>query len=175
MTKNAVLLFLIFTTFACFSQETMTVQGKNWAASPKWNFICENYALSGSADVRIAKTLTGGALEISIPTTSKEYYIGGTAYVYLIDNSFITCTDKGFRQNDGKKLTSFYLFSAAEYAKIKKLDIQSLRFNIKGPRKRFENQVGNFTAENKVNFYGTFGRVENNRFPTAEVLKTTLP
>ncbi len=175
MIKKILLLYVSFLPFFAVSQSTMTVQGRPYTASPKWYFICERYALSGDTGIRIAKTDKGGMLEISVPTTSSEDYIGGTVYVYLADHSFITCTDKGLRQNDGKMLTSFYAFSPTEYAKLKKTDIQSLRFTIKGVKKRFDNQVGNFTAENKVNFYGTFGRTGNNRFPTAEILKTILP
>jgi hypothetical protein len=36
--------------------QTLTLKGKTYPATDSWDFICEQYALSGSAQVQIAKT-----------------------------------------------------------------------------------------------------------------------
>lgn len=169
MTRPLLTTFLFFCLQVC-AQQTVTFKNKDLAATPNWSFLCEQYALGGQCDVQLAKTDTGGLLRLSLPVTSADHYIGGTVYVYLTDNTVITCTDKGLRENDDKRATTWYVFTAKEMARLKKSDIQFIRFVVRGPNRPFSGQTGFFTAHNKVNYYGLFQQEGTNRFPTAEAL-----
>ncbi len=141
-------------------------------ATENMEFICENYAFTGKAYVQILKTDSGGQLRIAIGTRQPEDYVGGTAYVYLVDNTYMVCTDKGIRQNTEGQAVSLYHFSKTEMLKLQKTDIQSVRFTLNGAYKAFGNATGNFTAVNKKSFYGSFGKQDNNRYATAEAIKS---
>lgn len=166
--KLFLLLFLIFTK-PSFSQEINTNNAsKQYPTTPSWDFICENYALTGIANVQIAKTDKGGTLKLTVQTTNSGFNIVGTVYVYLADNSIIVCTDKGIRENSGNQIISDYFFSPLEMNKLRKIDIESLRFNIDGNQKKFSSQIGNFTAFNKKNSYLTDTAKTNKFFNTAK-------
>lgn len=137
-----------------FAQEMMTLKdGKQIAATPQWDFICENYALTGTAKIQIAKNDKGGQLKITVATTDAGFFIGGVVYVYLDDQTALVCTDKGIRENKDGQTSAWYTFSVAEMAKLKKTEIQSVRFNIRGASKTFSSQTGNFTAVNKKSYF----------------------
>ena len=153
--KLLVVLFLIFSK-PTFSQEITTHKiAEQYPTTASWNFNCENYALTGIAKVQISKTEKGGILKLTVQTTDMGFTIAGTVYVYLSDSSIIFCTDKGVRDNIGNQITSYYNFSTLEMNKLKKVNIQSLRFNIDGNQKKFSSQIGNFTALNKKISYTT--------------------
>ena len=96
---------------------------KSYPATDSWNFICENYALTGTAGIQIAKTEKGGIIKIFIETTNPTYIISGMLYLFLKDNTIITCVDRAWRETDGKTITSYYLFSAVEISKLKNTEI----------------------------------------------------
>lgn len=146
-----VLLFPIF----CQAQQMMEIKGKSYPATDKWDFICENYALTGTTEIQIAKSDKGGLLAISTTTTDPAFYIGGVAYVYLSDQTVMVCTDKNLRENKDGKMTAWYHFSAAEMQKLRTTAIESVRFNIRGNAKKFSSQIGNFTAVNKKSYFST--------------------
>ncbi|MDN3673551.1 hypothetical protein QWY99_10850 [Flavobacterium branchiarum] len=150
------------------AQESLSFKGKTYAATPAWNFICENYALTGEADIQIAKTETGGLLKISIETTDPKLQITGTTYIYLVDNTIIVCIDKKNTETVANKTVNYFNLSAIEMNKLKKTDIQSIRFNISGTTNKFSSQIGNFTAVNKKSYYATKFDKSKNSFNTAE-------
>lgn len=159
MTLKELFVFLLI-ALSCqgFSQETLTIKdSKTYSATQTWNFICQNYALTGKAAFQIAKTEKGGILKLNINTTDPAFYIGGVVYVYLEDNTVLVCTDKGMRETAGTSITSYYNLSAIEMNKIRKTNITSIRFNIKGIQKKFSSQTGNFTAVNKKTYFSTGG------------------
>lgn len=166
------LTLLLSCFLASHAQETIPFKDKNVPATPEWSFVCENYVLGGACDVRIARTETGGLLRLSIPVTSVDRYIGGTVYLYLTDNTVITCTDKGLRETGDKRAISWYVFTPKEMERLKKSDIQFLRFVIRGNQAGFGSPIGFFTAENRKSYYGTFGDKAPNRFVTGEAVKT---
>jgi hypothetical protein len=148
-------LFLFFIVAkSAFSQELMTYKNsKPFPATTSWEFMCENYALSGTTNVQIAKTEKGGILKIAMQTTDPSFYIAGTVYLYLADNSIIYCADKGIRENKDDQIMGYFTFSEIEMNKLKKTPIQSIRFNINGKQKKFSSQIGNFTATNKKVYF----------------------
>ncbi len=152
-TKLLLLLFFVFSKPA-FSQElTTTKTSKPYPATASWDFICENYALTGIAKVQIAKTDKGGTLKLAVQTTDSSFIISGTVYVYLSDNTIIVCSDKGIRENIDHQIIGYYTFSPIEMNRLKKTDIRSLRFNINGNQKKFSSQTGNFTGFNQKSYY----------------------
>ena len=167
--KLFVLLFFVLSKLA-FSQELMVhkVVTKQQVSTPSWDFICENYALTGIAKVQIAKTDKGGTLKLAVETNDTTFIISGTVYIYLGDSSIIICSDKGIRESVGNQVISYYSLSTLEMNKLKKTDIQSLRFNITGNRKKFSSPTGNFTALNKKKFFITTNDSSQKSFDTAQ-------
>ncbi|MFV5701286.1 hypothetical protein ACM55F_05375 [Flavobacterium sp. XS2P12] len=172
--NQKVRLFLLFiATISATSQETLSFKGsKPYRATNSWNFICENYALTGAAAIQIAKTEKGGILKLSVETTNPAFNIAGIVYVYLTDYSIITCSDKGIRGNNGNQIVSYYSFSPLEMNKIKTTDIQSIRFNIKGNANKFSSQIGNFTAFNRKPYFSTAADKTKKSYPTAAEITT---
>lgn len=148
---------LIYTiTSIAFGQELMTLQNsKSYPATSNWDFICENYALTGLMKVQIAKTEKGGTLQLAIETTDTKYTIAGVVYVFLTDNTIIVCSDKGIRKISGSQIVSYYTFSTIEMNKLKTTDIQSIHFNIVGKPNGYSSQLGNFTAVNRRKYFST--------------------
>lgn len=153
MTKRLFALTLLLFCVSAFSQTMTAKDGKQYPATESWDFLCENYALTGTAKIQAAKTEKGGLLQITVQTTDASYYIGGVVYVYLNDNTIIVCTDKNQRLTNDNATTAWYTFSAVEMEKLKKTNIESIRFNIRGNPKKFGSQIGNFTAANKKTYF----------------------
>jgi hypothetical protein len=175
MTSKKLLFFLLLPLFA-FSQNKMVYKDiKTYSATPSWNFISENYALTGEVVVQIAKAETGGILKLAVNTTNPDFIIRGTVYIYLANNTIITCTDKGDFESKGDTITSYFILSNKEIQQIKKINIQSIRFNIQGKSNSFSSQVGNFTAINKKNFYKTNYNNQIEIFETASAIKSLYP
>ena len=157
MTKKCFLFTLFLLSITGFSQEMIPLNSsKKYPATPSWNFICENYALTGITHVQIAKTEKGGLLKLAVETTNPTYTISGTVYIYLSDNTFIICSDKGSREKIDNKIVSYYSFTPIEMSQLKKKEIQSIRFTIKGTASKFNSQIGNFTAINKKEYFTTY-------------------
>jgi hypothetical protein len=151
-----ILLCFLLTSFVLSATaQTLTLKGKTYPATDSWDFICEQYALNGSAKVQIAKTDKGGLLQLSVETANPTNVISGTVYVFLTDHSTITCSDKGIREVKDGQIISYYMFTAAEMNKLKKIEIESIHFNIKGSSQKFNSQLGNFTAVNRKTYFAT--------------------
>lgn len=153
MAKHLFALAFLFCSMTVFPQAMTLKDGKQYPATEAWDFLCENYALTGISNIQIAKTEKGGSLKITMQTTEPSYYIGGVAYVYLSDNTIIVCTDKNLRENKDGQTTAWYSFSAVEMNKLKTTNIESVRFNIRGNPKKFSSQIGTFTAFNKKTYF----------------------
>lgn len=171
--NQKLLLFLLFiVTLSASSQEFMSYKGsKKYPATASWDFICENYALTGITKVQIAKTDKGGTLKLAMETTDSTFNIAGIIYVYLSDNTFITCSDKGIRENIENQIVTYYTFSIIEMNKLKTTDIQSIRFKIKGNIKKFNSQIGSFTALNKKAYFATAFDKTKKSYNTAQEIR----
>ncbi|HOZ74140.1 MAG TPA: hypothetical protein PLS51_00550 [Flavobacterium sp.] len=152
---RTLLCFLLTSVLLPATAQTLTLKGKTYPATDSWDFICEQYALSGSAQVQIAKTEKGGLLQLSVETANTANVISGTVYVFLADHSTITCSDKGIREIKDGQIMGYYMFTAAEINKLKTVEIASIHFNIKGNGQRFNSQLGNFTAVNRKTYFAT--------------------
>lgn len=172
--RKIIPLILLFSTVA-FAQQSLSFNGKTYPATPQWDFVCENYALSGSAQVQIAKTEKGGLLQLSVATTEPTFAIAGNVYVELADMSVIVCTDKNFRANTNEQLVAYYVFSAAEMNRLKKSEIRSIRFSIQGKKEKFASQTGYFTAVNKKSYFSTFYNTNKKSFDTAQEVQLLFP
>lgn len=170
---NTKLLFLLLVSFAVSSQELMPFNGhKDYKATENWNFKCENYALSGFVNVQVAKIDTNGILKLAIETTNPKYVISGTAYIYLTDNTIITCLDKGNSEIKDNTIISYYSFSNLEMAKLKTTNIEFIRFNIKGNYNPFSSQLGNFTAFNKTSLFESTNNKTKRNYDTAKEISS---
>ncbi len=155
MTHKILLYFCCLLSSVLYAQETMTVNSKIYPATPTWNFICENYAYSGLTQIQIAQTEKGGLLKITVETNNTSYAIAGNVYVDLTDMSAIVCTDKNQRETHGNKTTSYYSLTATEMNRLRKTEIQAVRYYIKGIKNKFSSQTGYFTAFNKKRYFAT--------------------
>lgn len=153
--KLSLLLCLLASTLV-YSQETISIKGaKPLAATENYTFICERYALTGESNIQIAKTDKGGILKLSITTSNDKMKISGGVYVYLIDGDVIACVDRNINESSEGKTTTYYTFTPTEMNKLKKVNIQSIRFNITGDLNKFGNQNGNYTAVNRKGYFST--------------------
>jgi hypothetical protein len=168
--KIPFLLLLLLSTFVN-AQETMSVKGsKAYPATQNYTFICERYAFSGETNVQIAKTEKGGILKLSIATANAEARISGGVYVDLVNGDVIACVDKNVKETADGKTTSYYYFTPAEMVKLKKADIQGIRFIVTGNSKSFGNQTGYFTAVNKIAYFSTAYDKSKKTFDTAAAI-----
>ena len=170
--KIPFLILLLLSTFAN-AQETMSVKGsKAYPATQNYTFICEKYAFSGETNVQVAKTEKGGILKLSIATANPEARISGGVYVDLANGDVIACVDKNVKETVDGRTTSYYYFTPAEMIKLKKADIQGIRFIIAGNSKSFGNQTGYFTAVNKTDYFSTVYDKSKKTFDTAAAIST---
>jgi len=137
------------------------------ASTPVWNFLCERFAYSGHLEVQISKTATGGQLTLALETASTTTTLSGTTYLFLHNNTVITCTDKNKRSTDDSKIISYYSLNAAEMKLVQQHRIDYIHFNIKGNSKSFSGQLGNFTALNKRSYFGKDTPENRNYYDTA--------
>lgn len=173
MNQKLFLIVFFAISFSVSGQELMNFKiSKPYPATPSWDFIIENYALTGSTKIQIAKTEKGGILKLAIETNNPTFTIAGIVYVYLNDNTVISCSDKNIREIIGNQIISYYTFSNIEMNKLKKNDIESIHFTIKGNSKIFSSQQGNFTATNKKSYFSTAFDKTKKSFDTALAIKS---
>jgi hypothetical protein len=163
-----ILFVLIFVSFAAAAQQMVVKNSRSYPSTDNWNFISENYALTGITKVQVAKTEKGGLLRLAVETTNAAFILSGTAYVFLTDNTILTCTDKGNREVIGNEIITYYTFSTIEMNKLKTTEIQSIHFNIKGNSNGFSSQIGNFTALNRTSYFATAFDKSKKSFDTAQ-------
>jgi hypothetical protein len=144
-----------------------TAQTTTTASTSVWNFLCERYAYSSYLEVHISKTATGGLLTLALESASTTTIFSGTTYLFLHNNTVITCTDKNKRSIEGSKIISYYTLNAAEMKLVQQHRIDYIHFNIKGTSKSFSGQLGNFTALNKRSYFGKDTPENPNYFDTA--------
>lgn len=160
--------FFLLISITVSAQQTMNVKsGPQFPATETWDFICERYAFSGTAKVQVGKTEKGGTLRLAVETTNPAFTISGTAYVFLIDNTIVKCSDKKMHDLKGNELITYYSFSPIEMARLRTTAIHSIHFNISGNPKGFSSQVGNFTALNRKTYFATVFDKSTKSYDTA--------
>ncbi|WP_242412154.1 hypothetical protein [Flavobacterium sp. Root186] len=163
------LLLLLFISIFANAQQAMSVKGSQaFPATQEYTFICEKYAFTGEANIQIAKTDKGGILKITIATSNDKARIAGGLYVDLANADVIACVDKNVKESTDGKTTSYYYFTPAEFAKLKKNDIYAVRFIINGGSNTFGNETGYFTAHNKKNYFSTAYDKSKKSYDTAK-------
>lgn len=166
--KLPLFLLLLMASFAN-AQETISIKGsKPYPATQNYIFICEKYAFSGETNVQIAKTEKGGVLKLTINTANDQARISGGVYVDLANGDVIPCVDKNVKESADGKTTAYYYFTPAEMIKLKKTDIQAIRFIIAGGSNSFGNQTGYFTAVNRSSYFSTAYDKSKKTFDTAK-------
>lgn len=166
--KLPLFLLLIMVNFAN-AQETISIKGsKPYPATQNYIFICEKYAFSGETNVQVAKTEKGGVLKLTIATANDQARISGGVYVDLANGDVIPCVDKNVKESTDGKTTAYYYFTPAEMIKLKKTDIQAIRFIIAGTSNSFGNQTGYFTAVNRSSYFSTAYDKSKKTFDTAK-------
>lgn len=168
--KKYAVFLVFFVVFISNAQESIQYKNNSYNVTPNWEFICNNYVLSGSLNVQIASTETGGVLKLAIATTDENFVISGNIYVDLEDISFIICTDKNYREYTNGQAISYYNFTSSEMKRLKNTDIQDIIFFVSGKNDTFSNQTGNFTAINKSKYFSTKYNNENKTFQTAATI-----
>ncbi|WP_035643686.1 hypothetical protein [Flavobacterium sp. ASV13] len=166
--KLPLFLLLLMASFAN-AQETISIKGsKPYPATQNYIFICEKYAFSGETNVQVAKTEKGGVLKLTIATANDQARISGGVYVDLANGDVIPCVDKNVKESADGKTTAYYYFTPAEMIKLKKTDIQAIRFIIAGGSNSFGNQTGYFTAVNRSSYFSTAYDKSKKTFDTAK-------
>ncbi|WP_029270363.1 hypothetical protein [Flavobacterium sp. KJJ] len=169
MSLKLPLLLLFLIANLSNAQETISIKGsKPFPATQSYTFICEKYAYTGETNVQIAKTDKGGVLKLTIATANYLARISGGVYVDLVNGDVIACVDKNTNETADGKTTSYYYFTTAEMIKLKKTDIQAIRFIITGNSKTFGNQTGYFTAINRMSYFSTAFDKSKKTFDTAK-------
>jgi hypothetical protein len=162
MKYNLLLLFSLLSFSIANAQDLMTVKsGKQYSATPIWNFICENYAYDSDLEVQIAKTETGGILRLAIAVSNNNLIIAGRTYIILDNGSFIYCSDKGIREYKDGQSIAYYNLSPVETSKLKTNAIENIRFRILGKTNSFSSDSGYFTATNKKQLFDPFDKSSN--------------
>lgn len=165
--KLSLLFFIFISTFAA-AQQTISIKGsKPYPATEEYTFICEKYAYTGEINVQIAKTEKGGILKLTISIPNDKARISGGVYVDLANGDVIACVDKNTKETIDNKTTSYYYFTPSEFIKLRKTDIQSIRFIISDTSNAFGNQIGYFTAMNRKNYFSTAFDKSKKTFDTA--------
>ena len=166
--------FILMLILGCLSTSTIQSQensiifnSKPYPSTPIWNFMCDNYVLSGIASIQIAKTEKGGCLKIGIESNNPSFTISGNLYVDLKDFSAIICKDKAIRSVEGNQIVSYYTLTSGEMNRLQKVDIESIRFFINGKKTSFSSQTGYFTAVNKKKYFHTTYDYTLKQFETA--------
>jgi hypothetical protein len=168
--KMPLLLLLFIAAFVNVNaQQTISVKGSQpFPATQDYTFICEKYAFTGETNIQIAKTDKGGILKITVATSNDKARIAGGLYVDLANADVIACVDKNVKESSDGKTTSYYYFTPAEFAKLKKNDIYAVRFIINGGANTFGNETGYFTAHNKKNYFSTAYDTSKKSYDTAK-------
>jgi len=166
------LFFLLIVPSIIAAQPTPEKSIKSYPATESWNFLCEQYALGGSAQIQIGKIASGGWLKVSVTATDSSFTIAGNAYLFLVDNTSIKCIDKGKHEVSGKMIASYYFLTPAEMKKLQEVEIESIHFNIKGNPKGFASQLGNFTAVNRKEYFATAYDKTKKTYDTALEIKS---
>jgi hypothetical protein len=163
------LFVLLFISTLVNAQQTMIVNGsKPFSATQNYIFICEKYAYTGEVNVQIAKTDKGGILKLTIAVPNDKARISGGVYVDLANADVVACVDKNVKESADGKTTSYYYFTPAEMNKLKNTDIKSIRFIIAGSSNTFGDQIGYFTAVNKMSYFSTAYDQSKKTFNTAK-------
>jgi hypothetical protein len=84
---------------------------------------------------QIEESRNWGILKLAVKYNKSRFYYQGTVYIYLADNTIITCTDKVILKVKGYNHLLFFILSK-EIQQIK-INIQSIRFNFRGKVKQF--------------------------------------
>lgn len=168
MNLKLYLFFLIVVSTFAKAQQTISIKNsKPYPATEEYTFICEKYAYTGEVYVQIAKTEKGGVLKLSISIPNDKVKISGGVYVDLVNGDVIACVDKNTKETIDSKTISYYYFTPAEFVKLKKTDIQSIRFIVTGNSNSFGNQTGYFTGVNRKNYFSTAYDKSKKTFDTA--------
>ena len=172
MTLKSSLFFIILISTLAKAQQTISIKGsKPYAATEEYTFICDKYAYTGQVNVQIGKTEKGGILKLTVSIPNDNVKISGGVYVDLVNGDAIACIDKNSKETIDGKTTSYYYFTPSEFIKIKKTDIQSIRFIISDTSNTFGNQAGYFTAVNRKNYFSTAFDKSKKTFDTAEDIR----
>lgn len=167
--------FLLIFSWHSWCQETMFVpRSGTYAATPRWNFVCESYVMNDSIAIQIAKTEKGGILSIEAETTNTSFAIAGNLYIDLTDFGVIICKDKSNRSVRENRIISYYYFTAAEMSRLQKTNIAAVRFCIRGKNSGFSSQTGYFTASNKRKFFRTKYDNSELQYETARAVSQLL-
>jgi hypothetical protein len=144
--KLVLLLWLICN--AAYAQ-SVRYKNKEYPSTPVWDFLVKQHLYDSSLSVQIGKNDKAGLLQLSIDTPHPDQFIGGTVYLFLEDNSIITCIDKQMRETVGNTKMSWYVLTAAEMQLLSKKRITDIRFVINGGSSAFSGKTAHFTAVNR--------------------------
>ena len=170
MKYNLFLLFSLLSLSIANAQDIMTVKGgKQYTATPVWNFLCENYSYDGDLETQIAKTETGGILRLAIDVSNNNLIIGGRVYIILDNGSFIYCSDKGIREYKNGQSIAYYYLTSVELSKLNTNRIENIRFRILGKSDSFSSDTGYFTATNKKQLLDPFDKSVNKLDTKADI------
>ncbi|MGG7035575.1 MAG: hypothetical protein ACI7YS_10340 [Flavobacterium sp.] len=174
MKYNLLLTLTLFGFTLLNAQEKITLKdGKQYPASPVFEFFCNDYIYDNLLEIQFAKTEKGGIMKLAIDVSNNQLFIGGRVYILLSNGSFIYCSDKGNREYQNNQSIAYYNLSLSEMSLIKKFNIEDIRFRIMGTTSKFSSDIGYFTATNKKQLFDPFDK-SSNKIDTKSILTPLL-
>ncbi|MDN5215241.1 hypothetical protein QQ020_24395 [Fulvivirgaceae bacterium BMA12] len=147
-----ILIFLYTTLFY-----TITANGQNFFFINEESYSCsETFTLQSNSDdpdvndlnVILAKDGTTAIFIVSTKIVS-TVRISGKLIIYLDDGTVISCIDRGIKDNVDDIASTAYQLTNEELGKMKKSNINTVRYEIKCAECLINLYEGNYTASNK--------------------------
>lgn len=154
MRKLYIVIF-IFITCNSYSQNLFFVGEKSYPST-------STFILKSNSDdfdwrmlgVSIAKHGDNGLLVLS--TSSHSVLIKGKILVYLDDGTVISCIDRGKYDHVDNKAITIYHLTSEEISKLRKSNINTVRYSLKCGNCSFSTEEGNFSASNKYDGFAPY-------------------
>jgi hypothetical protein len=135
-------------------QKLFFIGDNSYPRTDSYSFSFENYFIE-SLDIFFSKNGNNNMIVLTYEDSDGgEDRVIGTIKIYLDNATVINCIDKGKYDYVNKKSTTIYYLTQDEVDKIKKSDINTIRFSI-GSISFFDNKIykSDFTVENnRYNF-----------------------
>lgn len=130
-----------------------------------------------SLDASIAKDGDRGLLVLSSWLPSESSFISGPITLYLEDDSFIECADRGIRDYVNSTATSVFYLTPSEIKKLAEVEIYSIRYRIRS-RAAWSSDTGDFLVHNSGPRTNVLELLSNskpprkNRYDTAKAVRS---
>lgn len=174
MKKILILVFLAITYTININGQNLVFIGENNFPNSKTFTLQSNSDSDRIQDLNLVlvKDGTKRLLVVSAKLV-RTVRISGKLIIYLNDGTVITCVDKGINDNVDDIATSAYYLTIEELAKMKKINVNTIRYKIKCAE-CLSNPLyeGNYSASNKGSSKTDFTTVISEFFKDYKLMPT---